>query len=369
MPSFLSPLLRYAPRPGRLALEDFFTEAFAGILRADSRLLPAILRHGEGHPQRAIRAGCDLRAQDPVTIRTQYWMSRTCKPDLVVFLAGEPQLIVESKFGAGFTGDGQALAEPDSPAGENSVREPTEVDCVSSQIPRYVKEVKRQGGTTRVLLISLWPREIPEPVDPTVYLGNLLWSDVHSALAGIPTCDDERSRVLLSELLMLMEELKMTELEPLRFGDGESYWAFQNVRRRMGELVDRVAAVIPKEFDVECSRAKPGQSYWYCEIKHGELMLDIGVIVCDQGERNAPVWPVVHVRPGYKNAEQAHAALAVTRENIHPNWPGKCALPSFEQLSRFLGPWEWEQQVAELLAIVRGWLDGLVKAGLTTRIG
>ena len=54
MSSFLSQISRYRPRAGRFSREDFFTEAFAGVLRSSHLLRVAFVRWLTSHDVDAV---------------------------------------------------------------------------------------------------------------------------------------------------------------------------------------------------------------------------------------------------------------------------------------------------------------------------
>jgi hypothetical protein len=174
-----------------------------------------------------------------------------------------------------------------------------------------------------------------------------------------------------------MEDLKMTPTQPLRFGDGQAYWACQQVMDKMAALLERMSTELPKEFKVRVSSGRDGRAYCYAVVALPNVTFDVGLIFGDEGEPNHPIWPVIHVRPEVPREgdaaahaverAKAHEILATQFNRLGPGWPGQSALPSHDEMSRFLGAWEWEQQVSEFLAIVRGWFEKLGGARIVER--
>jgi len=294
------------------------------------------------------------------------------RPDLVVLVGGQPRLVIESKFGAGFTGGHVVEATSDDQQVVDSGD--GEAAQVQSQIPRYIGEIRESGWPARVLLISLWPRVLAGLETEPLYLGNMLWSDVYTALRQSNAGTEERARVLRLELLALMEDLGMTETQPLRLGDGQAFWNYQKVMDRMAALMERMREALSAEFDVEILMGKPGKTYCYCFAGVGNIIIDFGLIAGVANEPNCPIWPIIHVRPHpTPNAdakahavdkENAHRALACETDSPGPAWPGQCAYSTTAELSRFLGAWDWEEQASQLLSIQRGWFQKLAAAGL-----
>jgi hypothetical protein len=174
-----------------------------------------------------------------------------------------------------------------------------------------------------------------------------------------------------------MEDLGMTPTQPLRFGDGQAFWAYQEVMQRMSTLLDRVATEISKEYKVNAAKERDGKAYTYFKVALPNLVIDFGLIFGDREETNNPVWPFIHVRPEVPTGgdaalhvdlkKRAHEALAANFNGLGSGWPGQTAIPTHDEMGRFLGAWEWEQQVSECLVIIRGWFEKLVGAELIER--
>lgn len=184
----LSRLVAYAPRPGRTAKEDFFTEAFTGVLERHPGLARLVLSRMVGNT-------LPCRSQHPVIFETQatYPIPGTaanCRPDLVVRWAGygdEPEdthlIFVESKI--------------DSTAHE-------------SQLGNYATVLQSRAGIQRTLVfVTLNPEHVVNPDVADVRFRPLYWGDIYRWIKQWRMRDSDPDAGLVDELLTLMEDLHM----------------------------------------------------------------------------------------------------------------------------------------------------------------
>ena len=184
MSSIFGRVFRYRPRAERLPEEDFFTEAFAGVLESSPSLRAAFVRW----------LICDDAALDSVHVETQKTVNSdrfdVCIDARHGFSGSRHVLVMENKIGAGGTLD---------------------------QLRRYEEHLRTEAGaTTRTLVYATRHERLdfqPCPHGPVVAYRPVRWFEVADWLkewAG--RCRDgvnERSVFLIRELLLLMEEWNM----------------------------------------------------------------------------------------------------------------------------------------------------------------
>jgi hypothetical protein len=349
MPSFLYPLIHYTPRPGRTPREDFFTEAFAGVMRLDPRILTRIVELAQdAAPSTELAAErWSLDPEVDYEISTQYVLPNGRRPDLVVLQHGDPRLLIENKMGAAFT------------YREGDETQPGE------QVPHYIQEAKR-WPECRVLLISLYPRRIGEH-ERGRYLGNLLWGDVYEALRTMEDMDDPRADILRREVVRLMEDLDMTMPAPFRLGDSKVYYSYKSLMDRFVHLLDAVIVKIAQEFGTDSS-GTGSTARWYVDrcLTTNNPKITIGLMFSDKSDTNLPILPYLFVRAS--DDQQTTQAIEVlhlkNQESKYTNFPGYLTFPNEEQLKKFHNARQWKEQVDVAYEIWCAWLEKLKEKDL-----
>lgn len=347
--SFLYRLLSYAPREGRRsAREDFFTEAFAGLLDRDSGLLVALVT--ELVAQKRLKSGVELLGDGECEIQTQYRCADG-RPDLVALVNGSPRFIIESKLGAGFT---------DSGAGGDGE------ETTGHQLGRYLREAKQHGAG--VALLSLVPRIVPPEIRThDRYLGNVLWSEVCAFLRSRP-CENPKTTTdyLREEVVALMEALGMSPTTPLEKGDAKRYWSYKDLMDRMERLLDAVEVNVRDHYQLEPYR-RYDSSYSDCAFRDyttpAGLRFQLGIRFRQPSDEYLVLyWYVDHA---WGLSEKAAEAVGADAEI--PGWNGKAAFADDAHLAELHRAASWQHQVAEAVGIYRIWLEKLAKGPLLER--
>jgi len=361
--SFLGRLLRYAPRPGRVPAEDFLTEALAGLLIADPELVSAIF---------GTATTFDSDCSSDLVVDTQFSLE-TGRPDLVLSWDRQPRLIVENKLAASFT-----YGRPTVPGDNDSKDTPSSTPDVLDgapyihQLQRYTESIERNGWPAKLLLLSQWPREdIPDAVRKnSAFAGNIAWYQIFDALRKRTRWSSDKSRILCREMTLLLEDLGMTPPTPLRFGDGAVFHNCFELKGRMAAILEQSVSQLRNRFVVDTKKGTSGNYYEWWSITHGDLELDLGLLAGARTEDNAPIWPILHIRPDPPATVKNDAVLALSAgppETTERGWQGKAVYPTNEQMSTFLGAWDWAEQTSVFNAIVNGWFEKLAAKGLLAK--
>ena len=186
MSSFFLRLFKYRPRDGRVPQEDFFTEAFAGVLQA-SRPLRV----------RFVSWLIDLHEVESVHVATQRALGDE----------GRVDIWIEARSNGDRVRHVLAM--------ENKIGAPVDID----QLRRYEDRLKREAtSNTRTLtLVSATRHERacfkPSPSEPAVAFKPIRWHEVADWLRGWlsqqPDGPNEPGVPLVRELLLLMEDWSM----------------------------------------------------------------------------------------------------------------------------------------------------------------
>lgn len=181
-PGLLSRLLSYAPRQGRLALEDFITEIFAFLLDREEVLSQAFVE----------LFTTDQLSINPGRVLTQQNREH-CRFDLMVGGPVEeaPALIVENKVWSGFSGD-------------TSISRKEDEEALGHQLTRYLQVTS--GLSTFVASVTVAP-DLYEPPDHLSdrWLQNRTWEDVLKLLAEqCSAVSDPVSRFMIDEFSALL---------------------------------------------------------------------------------------------------------------------------------------------------------------------
>jgi len=333
MKSFLFSLIAYTPRKRRTPWEDFFTEAFAGVLRLDPRLLPHIL--AVAAQMKRIPPSYRFNTETYYDVSTQFTLDSGRRPDMAVLVGGVPKLFVESKMGASFTGGNEEADGQDA----------------EEQVPHYIEQAGKWPDC-KVLLISLVPRKIAS-FDKEKYLGNLLWSDVYIALNRIEDSGNQHADVLRRELVLLMEDMDMAPPSPFRFGDSRKYWEYEHRMEQMRKLLDELLPRLEQAFSVETDGKRSSDGMYINQpMKCKSSSFSLGLRFSNEDEENAPIWPYLY----FEDKEEIREAIQTLNVKITKMWNGKGVYPEKEQLIKFHSAWDWSQQIEIAYEIWSDWL-------------
>ncbi len=183
MSNIFSRLFRYQPSAGRTPMEDFFTEAFAGVLQASPSLRLELVKW---------LIGQDV---DSVLLETQKTVENGNRLDLWIDAhnrrsGARHAIAMENKIA---TGEGQ------------------------DQLRRYEHHLKREttADTRTLVYATLHERSAfqASPEDPLVTFRPIHWFEVADWMREWTTkptnAADDRSSIFVRELLLLMEEWRM----------------------------------------------------------------------------------------------------------------------------------------------------------------
>ena len=356
---YLYRLLKYAPRKNRTPREDFFTEALAGYLRVFPDALDAIVKVGRESGKLALGQGYK---GGPLEFKTQRCWRKYGRPDIIVYSGEQPVLVIECKIGASFTETSSRIQE-DEAEGED-------LPAGVKQIPKYCAKILKEGWGAKVVVVSQVPRDAEvvnelEEEYRNIYIGNLLWSDVHKALCAARGAETTVDSVLAELLIDLMEDMGMKERNPLTAGSVEPYYAYRETLATMGLLLDEVAHELMKRFD--CRSLGGTNSSWYVwrNLSFGEdVCLGLYLEFDDAGER-VPIWPMLYVEPDCANT--AGVLHHLEYEEHDPKWEGKVVYSGSEEALEMLRASSWQEQVVAATSIFRVWLDHLAGQGQIRR--
>lgn len=355
----LARLVSYSPNPAKRQLENFLTEVFAFIVQRHPEILDQalVVARRRGRLRRIPRS---LALVQRLEVQTQVAFEKPFgRPDMLVIADGQQILVIENKLDAGFT---QCEVGPEESKSSGGDAVPGKV---ITQLEKYVGLVANRGWAAEVLLLSTGPRDIPVTVwESPAYLGNMLWRDVFEAIAKF---QEGSSDVLVGEVLLLMEELRMKAPNPIYPCEASIYHDYTALQRRATELVDRVADAVASKYRLQKTKGYCTGNYAH-RLLAGELVsLYVCFFFADSEPTQQPSLLAMAVADGSEKAAEARQALNCTEQR--DGWGNnRFTYMTSAQKKRLIGQLEWEEQVKAAAEIACEWMEALVSSGIIERI-